>query len=845
MRNKKKIAAASLALGLIIPQVGPQLTYAEVANKDVVKLRIMETTDIHSHVTNYDYFSDKQNDTFGLVKTAALIKQAKGEVKNSLLFDNGDLIQGNPMADYVYNEGVLDQDGHKHPVYDVMNLLDYDAGNLGNHEFNYGLDFLKKATSGAEFPYVNANAYKYDGDNDSSNDENYFNPYVLLDKEVVDEDGEKHTLKVGVIGFVPPQITQWDKNNLEGKVVTHDIYETAQKFVPKMKQEGADIIVAIAHSGIGLPQYENLAENQTYQLSKVDGIDAVLFGHTHTTFPGKDYEGIEGVDNAKGTINGVAAVQPGFWGSHLGVIDLNVEKVEGKWQVIDSQSQVRAIYDSVNKKPLVQADQEALDAVKEDHEGTVAYVNAPVGKSEAALYSYFSQVQDDPTIQIVTDSQKKYVEKYIQGTEWEGLPVLSAGAPFKAGRDGVTDFTDIAAGDLAIKDTTSLYKYPNTLMALKLTGEQVIEWLEWSAGQFNQIDPNNKEEQVLVKENKSAAPGFPSYNFDVIDGISYQIDVTQPERYDNDGKKINDSHRIVNVTYDGKPIDLKQEFIVATNNYRATFSPVANPGGDKIIIESPDENRQILVNYIRDNGSVNPKADQNWSFAPIKGDVNLVFKSSPEAKKFSEETGHIEYVETLADGFAKYKIDLSKEAGEKPPVKPDFKDVPKDHWAHEFVAELKELGIVKGKTETNFDPEGKLTRGQFVSMLVRALKLENGQAHPFKDVPAYLSGEVAAAYEAGITTGKSDTTFDPNALINREQMAAMLVRAYEVKTGKDFKAEKEASYADAKSITPYAKEYVDGAYELNLMTGSKGKFNPKSKATRAQAAKVVALLLKK
>jgi 2',3'-cyclic-nucleotide 2'-phosphodiesterase/3'-nucleotidase len=844
MRNKRKIAAASLAMGLIIPQVAPQLTYAETAGKDVVKLRLMETTDIHSHVTNYDYFSDKQNETFGLVKTASLIKQAKAEVKNSLLFDNGDLIQGNPMADYVYNKEVLDQDGSKHPVYDVMNLLDYDAGNLGNHEFNYGLDFLKKAISGAEFPYVNANAYKYDGDADPSNDENYFNPYIILDKEVVDEDGEKHTLKVGVIGFVPPQITQWDKNNLTGKIVTHDIYETAKKFVPKMKEEGADLIVAIPHSGIGLPQYENLAENQTYQLSKVEGIDAILFGHTHTSFPGKDYAGIEEVNNEKGTINGVAAVQPGFWGSHLGVIDLSIEKVDGKWKVADSQSQVRAIYDSVNKKPLVEADQEALAAVHDDHEGTIAYVNAPVGQSSAPLYSYFSQVQDDPTVQIVTDAQKKYVETYIQGTEWDGLPVLSAGAPFKAGRDGVTDFTDIAAGDLAIKDTTSLYKYPNTLMALKLTGEQIIEWLEWSAGQFNQIDPNSKEEQVLVKENKSAAPGFPSYNFDVIDGISYQIDVTKPERYDNDGKKMNDSRRIINVIYNGKPLDLKQEFIVATNNYRATFSPVANPGGDKIIIESPDENRQILVNYIRQNGTVNPKTDENWSFAPIDGDVNLVFKSSPEAKKFAEKTSHIAYVETLGDGFAKYKIDLSKKAAEQP-EKPDFKDVPADHWAHEFVAALKERGIVKGKTETTFDPEGQLTRGQFISMLVRALKLESGQAHPFKDVPAYLSGEVAAAYKAGITTGKSAATFDSNAYINREQMAAMLVRAYEVKAGKDFKAEKEANYADGKSITPYAKEYVDGAHELSLMTGSNGKFNPKGKATRAQAAKVVALLLNK
>ncbi|HWO97656.1 MAG TPA: bifunctional 2',3'-cyclic-nucleotide 2'-phosphodiesterase/3'-nucleotidase [Bacillus sp. (in: firmicutes)] len=837
MGNKKKIAAASLALGLIIPQVGPQLTYAEVANKDIVKLRIMETTDIHSHVVNYDYFTDKADETVGLVKTATLIKNAKAEAKNSLLFDNGDLIQGNPLADYVHDKNVLDEEGHLHPVYSAMNLLGYDAGNYGNHEFNYGLDYQKKATDGADFPYVNANVYKYDGDNDPSNDENYYEPYVLLDREVVDEDGEKHQIKVGVIGFAPPQITQWDKKHLDGKVVTHDIKETAEKFVPEMKEKGADVIVAIAHSGVIVSEYERMAENQSYELSKVDGVDAILFGHTHTTFPGKDYEGLAGIDNTKGTINGVAAVQPGFWGSHLGIIDLNIEKVDGKWMVISSQSEVRAAKEA-------QADQAILDAVKEDHEGTIDYVNAPVGKTETDLYSYFSQVQDDPTVQIVNAAQKQYIEKQIQGTELEGLPVLSAAAPLKAGRDGVSDYTDIAAGDIAIKDTQSLYKYAtNTIKAVKLTGEQIIEWLEWSAGQFNQIDPNSKEEQFLVKENKSAAPGFPVYNFDVIDGIEYQIDVTKPQRYDNDGNKVSDAHRIVNVRFDGKPIDLKQEFLIVTNDYRAG-GKLANPDGNNIVIDSPDSNKQVLVNYIRESGSVNPKADQNWSFAPIKGDVNLVFKSSPEAKKYAEGTDRIMYVETLADGFAKYKVDLSQGKVEQP-TKPDFKDVTKDHWAHEFVTQLKELGIVKGKTETHFDPEGGLTRGQFVSMLVRALKLENGQAHPFKDVPAYLSGEVAVAYEAGITTGKSGTKFDPNALINREQMASMLIRAYEMKTGKEFKAEKEASYADAKSITPYAKEYVNGAYELNLMTGAKGNFNPKSKATRAQAAKVVALLLSK
>ncbi|WP_158515116.1 bifunctional 2',3'-cyclic-nucleotide 2'-phosphodiesterase/3'-nucleotidase [Bacillus weihaiensis] len=658
---KRRLLNSTLALSLSLSIVTPSLFHATPAAAESVSaapvtLRIMETTDIHANIVNYDYYSLKEDHSVGFAKTATLIKQARKEVDNSLLFDNGDLLQGTPLGDYVakVKEWAAND---THPIYDAMNLLDYDLGNYGNHEFNYGLDFLEKSVASAEFDYVNANIYKYDGDNDPSNDVNYFDPYKILEKVVKDENGTEHTIKVGVIGFVPPQITQWDKAHLTNKVVTHDIKKTAEKFVPKMKAEGADIIVAIPHSGIGPVEYKELEENQTYQLSEVDGIDAILFGHTHTTFPGSNYNNIENVDNEKGTINGVAAVQPGYWGNHLGIIDLTLEKdSNNQWKVVDSQSTNRAIFDSVKKQPLVDADQEVLDAVKDDHDHTIEYVNGAVGKTSSDIYSYFSQVKDDPSIQIVSDAQKAYIEKTIQGTEYEGLPVLSAAAPFKSGRDGATDFTEIPAGDIAIKDTTSLYKYPNTVMALKLTGAEVKEWLEWSAGQFNQIDPNSTEEQLLVKPHTE----FPGYNFDIIDGVTYEIDVTKPARYNDKGdKKINDSERIVNLEFNGKPIDLDQQFIIATNNYRATFTPIANPGGDHIIIESPDENRQVLVNYIRDNESINPTADQNWSFAPINGDANIVFTSSPNAQKYVASTGNIQFVENVDNGFAKYSIDLS------------------------------------------------------------------------------------------------------------------------------------------------------------------------------------------
>ncbi|SEH43278.1 2',3'-cyclic-nucleotide 2'-phosphodiesterase / 3'-nucleotidase [Halobacillus karajensis] len=823
---------SALGLGLAASVVFPSAVTAET-DEDVVDLRLMETTDLHSHVMNYDYFYGQQDDTVGLVNTATLINKARDEVSNSLLFDNGDLIQGNPMADYVVDRNVLHEEGNIHPVYKAMNLLDYDAGNYGNHEFNYGLDFLKKAMAGSDFPYVNANVYQADG-----SDENYFDPYVILDREVVDQDGETHTIKVGVIGFVPPQIMTWDKDHLEGRVTTHDLKETAEKFIPEMKEAGADVVVGIAHSGLGsAEEYVKGAENQTYQLSTVDGFDALLFGHSHQTFPSEDYASLDGkhhIDLSRGTINGVPTTQAGFWGSDLGIVDLQLEKTDGEWDVVQGQSEARPIYDSETGEALVDPNQEIVDAVKHDHEETKDYVATPVGETETPLYSYFSQVLDDPTVQIVNDAQKSYIETYIQGTELEGLPVLSAAAPFKAGRDGIGDYTDIPAGGLAIKDTTSLYKYPNTVRATKINGAQVIEWLEWSAGQFNQIDPAAEEAQQLVKENTSTEPGFPSYNFDVMDGLTYQIDVTEPARYNNDGEKIHDSHRIMNVEFNGEPIDLEQEFLVATNNYRAS-SKFANPDGDNVVIESPDENRQVLVNYIRENGTINPQADGNWSFAPIEGDVTLTFESSPEGQGYAEEEEKVTYLETQSNGFAQYAVELS-ETDETV----SFPDVPEGYWAEDEIKALATDGVIKGYPNGNFGPEDKLTRVQFAMLLTRELGLTAEGESPFKDVPERYQEEVTAAFEHGIVKGVSSDRFDPEALINREQMAAMVVRAYEYQAGEDYVPTGDLPYEDQNQIRIGFVDEVAAAYELELMIGIPGnKFAPKGTASRAEAATVV------
>lgn len=637
------------------------LTLASPAMADTIKLRIIETTDIHTNVMDYDYYKDQPSQQIGLSRAATLVKQAREEAVNSVLVDNGDLIQGSPMGDYMAAKGI--NAGEIHPVYKAMNQLDYDVGNIGNHEFNYGLEFLKNSIDGANFPYVSANVF------DKKTGEHYFKPYLIKTHTFKDTDGQSHEIKVGYIGFVPPQIMVWDKKNLEGKVFAEDITETAKKLVPQMKKEGADVIVAIPHSGISTDPYKLGAENSVYYLTEVEGIDAIAFGHSHAVFPGKDFAKLQGVDNAKGTINGVTAVMPGRWGSHVGVMDLMLKEKDGKWQVVEGQSEARPIFDKANKKSLAEADKGIVDALVDDHKGTREFVNQPIGKANDVMYSFLALVQDDPTIQIVNLAQKDYVERFIQGDpDLEGIPVLSAAAPFKVGgrKDDPNGFTEVESGQLTFRNAADLYLYPNTLVAMKVKGKEVHEWLECSAGQFNHIDVNNTKPQSLINWDS-----FRTYNFDVMDGVNYQIDVTQPPKYDADCKVINpDSQRIVNLTYNGKPVDPKQDFIIATNNYRAYSATFPGTGPDFIAFDAPDENRSVVAAYIsrisKEQGEVTPSADNNWSFAPIKSDnkLDVRFETSPsdKAAQFIKEKGQYPMKRVATDevGFAIYQIDLNK-----------------------------------------------------------------------------------------------------------------------------------------------------------------------------------------
>ena len=623
-----------------------------------VDFRIMETTDLHSNMMDFDYYKDKPSDKFGLTRTATLIAAARAEVKNSVLVDNGDVIQGSPLGDYMAAKGL--KPGETHPVYQAMNTLGYRVGNLGNHEFNYGLDYLHKALAGAHFPYINANII------DVATGKPHFTPWLIKAENVTGRDGKIYRLNVGYIGFVPPQIMVWDRANLQGKITVDDITETARRWVPVMRQQGADVVVAVAHSGLSSAPYQALAENSVWYLSKVPGIDAIMFGHAHAIFPSADFAAIPGADIKQGTLNGVPSVMPGMWGDHLGVVDLTLNNDDGQWKVTQARAEARPIYDKAAKKSLAQQDSALVQVLADAHRATRDFVAQPIGKSADVMYSYLSLVQDDPTVQIVNNAQRAYVEHFIQGDpDLANLPVLSAAAPFKAGgrKNDPASYVEVEKGQLTLRNAADLYLYPNTLVVMKVNGEQVKQWLECSAGQFNQIDPQQRQPQSLINWN------YRTYNFDVIDGVNYQIDVTQPARYDEECQLIHpQASRIKHLTWQGKPIEAKTTFLIATNNYRAWGGKFAGTGEKYIAFSSPDENRSIVSAWIsaqtKAQGEVHPQADNNWRLAPIQSavplDIRFETSPSPKAANFISRYGRypLRYINQDDNGFAIYRIDL-------------------------------------------------------------------------------------------------------------------------------------------------------------------------------------------
>lgn len=648
---------------------------SSAATPATATLAVLETTDLHFNVRSFDYFKLAEDKTYGFERTATLVRAARKEFANTLLVDNGDTIQGTALADYEATVSPIPCT-QQLSMYKAMGALGFDAGTLGNHEFNYGLPFLNqvlggglevdgvdatKKCAGNGYPAVLANVYS------SKTKKPLVQPYTVLERTLVakSSDGKEVQLpiKIGVIGFTTPGIMNWDKRFLEGKVYTEGAVEAAQKYVPELRAKGAQLVVALLHGGLDASSYSPTMENPGLHLSKVPGIDAMVMGHQHSVFPdlsAKPAFTQAGVDNKAGTINGVPAVMASSWGKSLGVIQLAL-KWDGKAWSVDkaaSKSELRNIQtkDAAGANVFVAADPAVAPLIESQHQAAINYVKTPIGNTDFRMSTLFADVGDPGAIQIVNQAQQAYVAAYIQANlpQYAQLPVLSVSAPFKSGFQGGKDFTDVAAGPLAIYNAADLYLYPNTVYAVKVNGADVKDWLEAAAKRFNQIDPAKAGEQALIST-------FPGYNFDMFTtaDVQYEIDVTQPV-----------GSRIKGLTYKGQPIDPAQEFVIATNNYRATSGKSFIPklDGSATIWASPDANRDVVIEYVRKNPQVTRVANgaaKSWRFTQVSTAGDVVFSSGADALPVAQAAGLAGVSLLAADdgsgkGMAKYKIDLSK-----------------------------------------------------------------------------------------------------------------------------------------------------------------------------------------
>ncbi|MFJ8360364.1 bifunctional metallophosphatase/5'-nucleotidase [Streptomyces sp. NPDC093984] len=542
---------------------------------------VLGTTDLHSHVFDWDYYkdaaySDKAGNSVGVARVATLIKQqreAKGEDR-VLLVDAGDIIQGTSLAYYFARvDPITGEDAPRHPMAVAMNHMRYDAAALGNHEFNYGIDVLRKFESQCHFPLLGANAL------DAKTLRPAFRPYTV---KCVRVPGAPD-IKVGILGLTNPGIALWDKDNVSGRMVFPGLVEQAKKYVPRLRALGCDVVFLTDHSGLDgsssygdeLPYVENASNLVAEQ---VPGIDAILVGHTHVEVPSYTVKNEE-------TGEEVLLSEPYCWGYRLSVFDFELELHHGRWKVTSKTAR------TLNPN-TVDEDPEIKRLLEADHELVVKYVNTPVGTCTADLSAAESCWKDVPIMDFIHQVQMATVASGLSSAD-AALPLISVAAPFSR-------TADIPAGSVTIKDIAGLYIYDNTLYGKKLTGAQLKDYLEYAAKYYHQVPSGTKVDTATLTN----ANNFWDYMYDTAAGVDYEIDIAQPE-----------GSRIKNLSYKGAPVADDQVFVVAVNNYRANggsgYPHIASAG---IAYSSTNEIRQLMIDYVTSKGTLNPAdfAVTNW-----------------------------------------------------------------------------------------------------------------------------------------------------------------------------------------------------------------------------------------
>ncbi len=642
---------------LLSPPVGRKNMIAtrRVPVGATARVRLLSTTDLHMNLTSHDYFADRPDPTVGLTRTATLIHQARAEAERNgalvLLFDNGDGLQGTPLSDTV-----ADQPDRPHPLMRAFGHLHYDALGLGNHDFNFGLKSLDRALQQAPCPVLSSNLRRLGGQGKPAG----FEPFAILDR-MLRAGTEDWPIRIGVLSFLPPQTVRWDAHLLRGHLEAGAIVDSARRWLPELRNAGCDLVVALAHTGFSAtPEHADL-ENAALPLAALDGIDAVISGHTHLRLPGPDHGGLDFVDAETGSAHGKPVVMAGTSGSDLGVIDLDLRADGARcWTVERFSCALRPIARRTpagRVVPLAEEDPALVRLLSEDHAQTRRLMDQPVGRSDHALHSYFTFFAPDRALALVATAQAAALRPHLAGTPAAELPLLSATAPSKFGaRAGPQCYTDVPAGQLSLRHIADLHAFPNQIGCVVVTGAQVLDWLEMSAALFHRIEPGSAGQMLLD-------PALPGHDFDVLHGLHYEIDLSVPPRFHPDGSlRAPDSRRIRAATHGGRPIRPDARFAVALNSYRAGGGgPFAALSGVDPEPVPPIPMRDAIRAQVSGRLPPDPlgRAPAPWRFTAMPGTTVTALTGPGATGHLDELRGRdIRPIGTTPDGFLRLRLPL-------------------------------------------------------------------------------------------------------------------------------------------------------------------------------------------
>lgn len=551
MKKFNKLALV-LVIMLMFTTLFSTPVLANEADNEAVTITVLGTTDIHGNIYDWSYESQNEDDDVGLAKVYTIVKEVREENPNTLLIDNGDNLQGTVLTDDLYNNDLT----KTNPMIDTMNFMGYDAMTLGNHEFNFGLDLINKAVEEAKFPIISANIYnKKDGSN-------FVKPYVIK---------EMSGVKVAILGLTTPNIPLWDGPKVTNLQFKH-MAEEAEKYVKILKEEeGVDLIIATAHAGLDGRHHPTEGDKVNLVIERAPEIEAILIGHDHEAI----------AKEVNGTLVGAAEDK-----AHQVVrFDLTLQKQDEKWIISDKN--VKLI-----ETKSVEASEELKEYSKEYHEATLEFLKEELGKALGNFHPESeipgiptAQIRDTAVIDLINDVQLKYT----------GADVAAA-ALFKSD-------SNIEEGPVTFSDIFDIYKYPNTLMAVEVTGKELKDYMEWSASYYNTY----KTGDVTISFN----PEIRGYNYDMFAGVDYKIDISKPV-----------GERIVDVTFKGEPLRDDQVLKLAVNNYRfgSTLQSKDMIKNKEYFNSDPKPIRSFIAEYIKEKGTIEPKADNNWEI--IGTDLN-------------------------------------------------------------------------------------------------------------------------------------------------------------------------------------------------------------------------------